>query len=289
MMVCCYFRFFNSLELKDQITAYSCALVRMCSHINEQKSENPEQTRMDSWFEEWSVLRGVLIDDISSLRRFAPEVYAACYLCIALKLCFGLSENETKTDPIWTNMVDYMLEHWNSEHRNHLDNKNYTAASDPPHSLSHVTVPEFIKLIEGNDSVLGNDYDEEHHPYAYDLKSKKHNRYHGLYRLMRNALLGDSVENVQVEQQMDLKTSVKMPLIDEESIKKQAKHYVKYKEFAGWTHWKRGKRLEGRVNDGTPREHLQFSFLLESMCEFLNVEYADMLRCMSQCERSLFG
>jgi hypothetical protein len=258
----------------------------------EQHNISAESTNMDVWFEEWRVLNGVLAKDMSCIRRLASEVYVAAYLCIVLKMCFGLAENEGKTHPTWTILVDKMLTKWNKKHRLLMNNSNYTSPLDPPKSLAGITVAEFVNLISGNDSASCRT-DEEQHPYGYDLKSKKNNRIQTLYRQMKDVLLSDSTEDVQLDRNLEDEIPVAtdhttIPPLEEEAIKDKSATYVKYKEYAGKMHWIRGKRLEGRVNDGTLREHLQFSFLLECMCDFLDIDYSDMLWCVTQCERALY-
>lgn len=263
----------------------------MCSSgHNEQINISAASTNMDFWFEEWKVQKDRLQNDLSGLRRFAPEVYTASYFCISLKICFGLCENECDTHPAWTAIVNMMLARWNEEHRKVINNTNYTASNDPPHSLSTVTVHDLINLIEGNDSMTPNNADDEdRHPYVYDLKSKKHQRIQGIYRQMRNALFGESKPEVaETVVESDTVHQDYVPRLNESKIiDYYSKRYVKYKEFGGWSQWMRGRRLEGRVNDGTPREHLQFSFLLEAMSEFLSIKYEDLFWCVHQCEKSL--
>ncbi len=279
-------------ELKKQLVDYTCSLIRLGTReINKDAQSSAELTNILLWYEEWRILRGNFIADMGAMRRMPPEGYVAAYLCIALKLCFGLAERENEeTSMIWKDMIKTMLRKFNKRHHQLLNNTNGSTKEDPPTSLANVTVDEFLYVIGGNQDMTSANFDEEKHPFLCDLESKKHHRIRGLYREMRSALLEQNTSSFP-EQPSSWWTDTTeiptpyIPAVPETEVQKHAQQYVQYNTGHSNSHIK--NRRHGRIHDGQKREHIQISYMIECFAEYLDVSYKEMYMCMIQIERSL--
>jgi len=286
----------NSDPLKADIVRYTSNLIKLYHNIGVEEGPNMRSATMDFWFskEERSEQTG-------KLRQIPPEIQISAYMIIALKLRFGLCENEALTDKVWTLMVLGIIMRSNEKHEELLgplmekfqllpnpslfQNRSLTTFD----LLDIMSLGTFNKYMKGEDNHLQSNYQAPHNVASTmvdyitsikDLISKD-----GPSRKNPYSLLIEKIKNDP--EFTELRSESKS---DEKLLHYYSQRYIRYDALN-----KRKKldefalsEIPHRQNTNQDQFHIQYSFLAETMMAFHEFEPSDLHLLTIKLEELLF-
>ncbi|KAL0481557.1 RNA polymerase I-specific transcription initiation factor RRN7 [Acrasis kona] len=262
-------------NVKKQLIDYACSAIQSVTRAETQLIN----TSIGVWFEENYTLKNS-IEDMDNLRGFPPEIYAACYLIISIKMCMGLNDGVENSPNIWKSMVKRMIKVFNFQYQETVNSLD--PSQDAPRDLRGLRVSEFL------DNMRGTVNDEFLNPFSLDLKSKGTGYTDNVIKQMKNVLFGEQDPSISIptKEFEDDAISDVFPPISENLVGQVSSEYIKYHNRRG-VNAVNGMRLIGRVYDADPKEHVRFMYVLECVSAFFDISYRDLYKCMDRCENAL--
>jgi hypothetical protein len=261
--------------LRLDLVNYTCNLIALVNNI--QQSSAKAAATINFWISSEN--------KTPVMRQNAPEIYIAAYLIVALKLRFGLSENESMTDPAWFELVQTMLLSWNEKYFNLMDRilEKYQVNLSYDHGT--VTPKEYLNILSAG-SFENYINTEKSTPDVYAYASSK--------RVMLPTVLEDTVadellERKESQENIEERNSF-TELADEyrnreQELSEESKSDMIMKLVTEYY----SKRYVKYLREETEEPfHIQFAFILESLSTYLQVSPDHLFSIVRLVEYRLF-
>ncbi len=311
--------------LRADVVRYTTNLIKLyhntiCGHDNDDHDDDGDgeegeenmnghckptrSATMNFWFseEERSESRG-------KLRRVPPEIQISAYLIIAMKLRFGMCENEAVTDKIWTLMVLNMILRSNERHESLLGPliEKYQLSLIPSvfqhrfisadNLMDILSLGTFDKFVKREDTVLGSNYQTPHNiaatmvDYLTNMKDAVHKdgpAHSNPYTLL--------IERIRDDPDFNHIREVSNRDSDDKLIHYYSKRYIKYDAARVTDVVNKRMKLDKfalsevphRANTDQDQYHIQYSFLVEALMAHHEFKEHDLHLLVTKLEKFLF-